>query len=114
MAKRLNWRNLGKSTVVQLLDSHAPDGRGFAETYRELIDRVEVESPREVVLDFASVRKVSAAGIRRLLVLKEKVVARGGALTLRNVGDQVRQVFTLTKIAHCFGLPHTPQGHRSY
>ena len=113
MSQPFDGNNLERGTVVQRLESHCLDGHELSETYRKLIDRVEFESPREVVLDFSSVRSISSAGLRRLLKLKERIASQGGALTLRNVGDHLHQVFALARLARYFGLHPDPRSRRA-
>jgi anti-anti-sigma factor len=113
MAQRFNWNNLESDTVAQLVAGHSLDGHVFGETYRELIDQVELESPNEVVLDFSSVRSMSSSGLRRLLKLKERVRVKGGEVTLLNVGDHLHQVFVLAGLARYFGLHPGPKSRRA-
>ena len=80
------------------------ESQGLEETYAQLLDVVEHESPNQVVLDFSAVSSISAAGFGRLVALKRKLNSRGGKLTLRNVREQVYQAFVVTRLAGHFGI----------
>jgi anti-anti-sigma factor len=105
MGQRIQCNDVAGVTVVRFLGEHLLESRGLEETYGELLGVVETEARDNLVLDFSTVHAISAAGVGRLLALKKKLHARGGELTLRNVGQQVYQVFVVTKLARYFGLP---------
>ena len=99
MSQRIQCIDVEGATVVQLMET-----RALEETYGELLEIVDAETRKQVVLDLYAVRSISAGGLGRLITLKKKMHARGGKLTLRNVGDQVYQVFVVTRLARHFGL----------
>ena len=104
MSQRIQCNDEEGATVVQLIESQLVETHALEETYGELLEIVEVETRNQVVLDLSAVCSISAAGLGRLVALKKKLHARGRELTLRNVGDQVYQVFVVTNLAHHFGL----------
>lgn len=109
MAQQIEWNNLPGGTVAQLLGHGDLGVHACRDAYQELIDRIEAETPGEVVLDFSAVNSVSSMGLQRLLKLKEKVASRGGSLRLCNVADHVHEVFVLARLARYFGLHHQPK-----
>jgi anti-anti-sigma factor len=92
------------TTVVQLIEKELVGPPVLQETYGELLDVVKVETRKQVVLDLSQVCSISAEGLGRLTALKDTVHARGGKLTLGNVGQRVHQVFVVTDLAADFGL----------
>jgi anti-anti-sigma factor len=94
--------------VIQLVEGQLFESHALEETYRELLGLVEGQARNRLVLDFSSVRSISATGLGRLLALKKKVKTQGGDLVLRNVGCQVYEVFAATKLAGYFGLQQEP------
>jgi len=104
IANSIQRNDVPGAAVVQLQDGHLLESRGLEETYGKLLEIVESDARRQLVLDFSSVSSISAAGCGRLVALKRKLHARGGKLTLRNVGDRVYQAFVVTRLARHFGL----------
>ncbi|MDR0951862.1 MAG: STAS domain-containing protein [Oscillospiraceae bacterium] len=49
-----------------------------------------------VILDFKYLEYVSSAGLRVLLKGQKKAVAVGGSMTVRNVMDEIIEVFEMT------------------
>ena len=49
-----------------------------------------------LVLDFAKLEYISSAGLRVLLTTQKIMSARGGSFILKNVGDDVMEVFEIT------------------
>jgi anti-sigma B factor antagonist len=57
------------------------------------------------VLDFAEVTYVASAGLRVLMETQKKLMPLGRGITLRNVCDEVREVFEVTGLDDVFQLP---------
>lgn len=63
----------------------------------ELVDEIlSVTAPRRLVLDFAGVNFMCAAGIHALLSARRSVAARDGQLSLRNPSAITRRVLAAT------------------
>ena len=79
----------------------------------KLVGRLDVKAAREaeaafaeaaeaspnVVLDMAELDYIASAGLRALKRLQGEVSANGGTLVLRNVQDDVMEVFEMTGFA---------------
>jgi len=52
-------------------------------------------SLKELIIDFTNVDYISSAGLRVMLLLDKKI-SGNGQLTLRNLNDEVRDVFEMT------------------
>ncbi len=79
----------------------------------KLVGRLDVKAAREaeqgfseaataapnVVLDMAELDYIASAGLRALKRLSSDVKANGGTLVLRNVQDDVMEVFEMTGFA---------------
>ena len=54
---------------------------------------------KEIILDFARLAYVSSAGLRVLLMGQKTAKAKGAAMTLTGVSDEVMAVFEMTGFA---------------
>lgn len=56
----------------------------------------ELQTNRQVVLDFSNLVYVSSAGLRVILLGQKTATARGGKMILKNVSSDVMEVFRMT------------------
>lgn len=80
----------------------------------ELDDLARTIDPPLLVIDFERVRYLSSAALGMLLALSEQLTARGGRLCVANVVEEVKGVFTLTKlpkIIETYGTTREAVGH---
>jgi anti-anti-sigma factor len=56
----------------------------------------ELDSAKQVLLDFAGIAYVSSAGLRVLLMGEKTAKAKGARQTFRNVSADVMEVFEMT------------------
>lgn len=83
----------GKSLVVSI------SGRLDTNTAPELENKLEGElkdSLDSVVFDFADLEYVSSAGLRVILAVSKKTNASGTSFVIKNVNDDVMEVFEIT------------------
>ena len=84
-------------------------GDVLAEAVREEFLRArQLVGARSVVVDFQSVTYLSSASFRPLLSLLRAVRAQGGRLVLCNLGREVQEVFSVTRLISTNGT--TPAG----
>jgi len=57
-----------------------------------------------LTVDFTNLDYVSSAGFRVLLVAHKKMVANGGAMTIRGVNPSVKEVFDMTGFSDIFTI----------
>ena len=75
-------------------------GRITTNTAGEVGEALEdLSGVERLVLDFAGVEFISSAGLRVLLVAQKAMMASGGAMVLKNVNDDVMDVFDVTGFA---------------
>ena len=58
----------------------------------------------QLVLDCTELAYISSSGLRLLLALRKEVAAKGGKLQIRNINDDIRQVFTMTGFISLFEI----------
>lgn len=83
----------GKETKVTL--SGQLDTLAAVDFDREM-QQVLTEDVNTLILDGAELTYVSSAGLRSLLILHKSMMAKGGTLRLRNIKDQIMEIFNIT------------------
>jgi anti-sigma B factor antagonist len=81
-------------------------GKLSAATAEEFGAAVEeaIGRSKKLVLDFQGVSYLASAGLRVLVSTQKKLTAFSGALSIINVGDDVREVFEVTGLDDVFDL----------
>ncbi len=77
----------------KVLDSLEADALGAA--LRAYIERIEAP---KVVLDLGSIEQLASAALSMLITAKSTATIRGGKLCLANVGDELLEMFKVTKL----------------
>ena len=57
---------------------------------------------RELVLDFSEMRQIGSAGIGKILVFHQDIVANGGAIRIENASESVYDLFHMLKLDTLF------------
>ncbi len=83
--KNMDQNNLTMNLSGRLDTISAPD-------FEKAISELEFES---LVIDMKNLNYISSAGLRVILKLHKELVKKGG-LKLKNVNDDVREVFEIT------------------
>lgn len=75
----------------------APEGRLDTMTSPQLDAELDnsIKSVSELVFDFAGLDYISSAGLR-VLLKAQKVMNRQGSMVIRNVSDEIRDIFDVT------------------
>ena len=65
---------------------------------QELLDKVPLEDRKglDVIFDFKDLEYVSSAGLRMLIVFNKDAQAEGKELTIKNVNNVVKEIFSVT------------------
>jgi anti-anti-sigma factor len=69
---------------------------------KELAD--EMKGRKEVILDFTELEYISSAGLRVLLSTHKTMKKQGGKMIVRNVNEEVREVFVITGFSEIMDL----------
>lgn len=64
----------------------------FAADMQPLLDNAD----KHIMLDCAALEFISSSGLRLFLSLRKATIAQGGDVTIMNVSDDIKQVFTIT------------------
>ena len=66
--------------------------------------RLELEHAENVVMDFSKLLFVTSAGLRVLLEGHKAAEAKGSSMKLKNVGNDVMEVFEITGLTSVFNF----------
>ena len=102
--QRVDVSEVGDVTIVHFRDRRITEDRRIGQTARELLDLVEVENRRKLIVSFASVDCLSSAGLGKLITLDKRLAARGGALKLAALSPDLRTVFFVTRLDRLFDI----------
>lgn len=67
-----------------------------ATDFEKEIHGVLADNALSVILDGAELSYVSSAGLRLLLTLQKGMTAKGGTLRLRNIKNDIMEIFNIT------------------
>ena len=93
--KDLNNGNLVVSIVGEINSFTAPE--------LEEVIRNDLNGVKSLVFDFKEVEYLSSAGLRVLLVA-QKIMAKQGKMSLRNVNKSVMEVFEITGFSNILDI----------
>lgn len=77
-----------------------PNAEQFGKDMEPLMEHAD----EQIVLDCTGLKFISSSGLRQLLVLRKKVDAMGGKLTICHINDEIRSVFTITGFFNIFDI----------
>ena len=63
-----------------------------------------LDGAKKFVFDLNGLEYISSSGLKILVAALKKIRAQGGDMTIKNVGAQVREVFTMTGFAQIFNV----------
>ncbi|HLO75424.1 MAG TPA: STAS domain-containing protein [Magnetospirillum sp.] len=70
--------------------------------FRHVVVNLERTAPEQVVLDLSNVEYIDAAGLGLLLVARDTVSGKGGAVELRGAQGQVGRMLEVSRISNLF------------
>ena len=63
-----------------------------------------LDGAEKIIFDLNGLEYISSSGLRILVAAFKKVKAQGGVMTLKNIGEQVREVLDMTGFAQIFNV----------
>ena len=78
-----------------------------AEKLKGEFQKLDIDSAKEVVIDFSGVLEFGSAGIGKLLVLYKNIKLRGGKLQLIKVPKEIYRAFRVTELDKLFEISMT-------
>jgi len=75
-----------------------------AESLKNRFKELNIETIKELVLDFADVGYIGSAGVGKLLMFYKELSANGGNLRIENASGIVKELLTITKMDTVFSI----------
>ena len=83
-------------TVNDITVTLAVEGRVDTTTAPDLDKEIKALDEPNLILDFEKLEYISSAGLRVLLAAQKSYKARAGKMIVKNVNDDVNEVFEIT------------------
>jgi anti-anti-sigma factor len=81
----------------------------------EMLDYLQSESPKKLILDLGTVGRVSSEALNALIRLRDEVTARNAELRLCNLREPVQEVLKITELGSLFHIYDTlPDAFRGF
>ena len=90
-------------TEIRLADPGLFETEHYAELRRELVEFVEQNTPRKLLVLFSRVKYCSTALVSALLLVKDRVESEHGSLKLSDMNDTAREVFSPAQFSQGMG-----------
>ena len=88
----------GDVALVTLLDARILEAKNIEEIGEELFSLVKNDYRTKMILNLDNVVYLSSAVLGKIMALNKKIKRESGALALINVKDDIREIFTITKL----------------
>lgn len=102
--QRISLAESGEVTVVTFNDTKIIDEQAIQELGQELINLVEADDRKKVVLNFAAVEFLSSAALGKLISFEKKARSKKTKLILTNIRPEIYEVFAITKLTKLFTI----------
>lgn len=102
--RRLHVTELGDVAVIRFRDHRIVEDENILELGQELIQLVEVEKRKKLLLNFSSVEFLSSAALGKLITLDKKVKATSGTMKLSNIRPEIYEVFSICRLDRLFDI----------
>jgi anti-anti-sigma factor len=107
--KHFTAETQGDRTVIRfapqvLLTGAIADGVG-----EDMVQRIEHQGCRRLVVNFANVAGLTSLMIAKLLVVYKKMQAAGGRIVLCEVGEVIREILDVVKVTKLIAIYPTEQ-----
>lgn len=70
----------------------------FARDIEPLLDMAD----KNIILDCEKLDFISSSGLRLFLSIRKQTISKGGNVTITNVNEEIRKVFTITGFSSLF------------
>lgn len=90
--------------VVKFKDQKLMDPMRIEQLGKELLSLVDDEQSDKLLINFENVSFFSSSAINKLIVMEQRVRARGGKIRLSNLRPEVRDLFSYTNLDSMFDI----------
>lgn len=75
-----------------------------AQEVSEKLLPLQEKADRTIVLDCSQLNYISSSGLRIFLTIRKAAAAKGGKVIVRNISNDIRQVFLMTGFLNLFEI----------
>ena len=94
-------REIGDATTVELIGDL--DTAAAQETEKDFKPLMEAQK-KNIIIDCKDLNYISSSGLRLMLSLLKSCKPNGNTLTLENMNDNIKKVFTMTGFSSLFNI----------
>ncbi len=102
--KRITVVNIGDLATVRFNDTKIVDSANIEAMGAELSSLVETDKIIQILLIFDGVEFLSSAALNKLILIERKVKEAGGNLRLCALREEIKEVFTITRLDRIFDI----------
>ena len=102
--QRLEVTEVGDVTVVRFRNRRITEDIDIQELGSEMFSLVEDGKRKKLLLNFSTVEFLGSAALGKLITLDRKMKAQGGVLKFSNIGQNIYEVFVITKLNQFFEI----------
>jgi len=97
----------GDVTVLSFVEISKPDDRAAQRVGDQLLDLVNAHADRKILIDFSGVLYLASAAFASLIVIKKRVIERGGHLRLCGFAGELRKIIETLHLHTVFEIHAT-------
>ncbi|MCR9293986.1 MAG: STAS domain-containing protein [bacterium] len=105
--RRITVVTIGDLATVRFNDKKIVDSASIEEMGAELMSLVDKDKMKHILLNFEGVEFLSSAALNKLILIDKKVKQAGGNLRLCCLREEIKEVFTITRLDRVFDIRKT-------
>jgi len=94
-------------TVVTFIERKILEAAHIMELGEELLQLVDKNGNKDLLLDFSGVEFLSSAALNKLIILDKKIRSIAGRLKMCGMMPEIREVFVITRLTQLFDIVDT-------
>ncbi len=107
--RRTTVTHISDVAVVKFNDKKIVDNANIEEMGDELMSLIDKDKNKHVLLNFEGVEFLSSAALNKLILVDTRVKQAGGNLRLCCLREEIKEVFTITRLDRVFDIRKTEQ-----
>lgn len=101
---RLTIEMKGNVSVIRFNDRNILDEASIQSISDEILRHIDSLTNPRILIDFSNVDHLSSSALGSLITINNRVRKHDGQLRLSNIGEQIMEVFTITKLNKLFQI----------
>jgi anti-sigma B factor antagonist len=104
VSSRIMVQKIGKVAVVDFIDAAIMDMQQIQQITDELVNLVDAQDEKYLLLDFSPVKFLSSQALGVLLKIHQKLAAKDGWLGICGLRKDLYKIFRLTRLDRIFNF----------